>query len=361
MTLLRLLLPLLAFVAGAACAQPGNLPANDAGPLVPTPAIDPRDAGLRGFVATLRPRALAAGVNPATFDGVIPTLAYNPRVISADRGQPGGSTAQAVAAPMEFQRYAASHVSEGQIARGRSRYTALRPRLAAIEARTGVPEAITLAIYGHETSYGAGTGNYDLLQSLATLAYDGRRRELFAAEYIDALKLLDMGVPRGTLKGSWAGAMGYPQFLPSIYLRLAVDGDGDGRRDIWTNEADALASIGNYLINAGWKPNVPWGVAVLVPSTLDRAGIAPRLISPRCPRVHARHSRWLTVAEWRQRGLQFVGWPVPAETEQAALIEPDGPAATGYLITSNYRALLDYNCSNYYALSVGLLADAVSH
>jgi lytic murein transglycosylase len=223
-----------------------------------------------------------------------------------------------------------------------------------------VPESIMMAIYGHETGYGTFTGDFDLLRSLASLAYEGRRRDLFTHELIATMLLLQRGIPRAELKGSWAGATGYPQFLPSMYMRLAVDGDGDGRIDIWRSEPDALASIGNYLLNAGWKPNVPWGVAVRVPQGLDRAAIASRLTSPRCPRVIQRHSRWLTIAEWRQRGIVFVGSRLPAETEMASLIEPDGPNATAYLLTTNYRAILDYNCSNFYGLSVGLLADAVA-
>jgi membrane-bound lytic murein transglycosylase B len=143
-------------------------------------------------------------------------------------------------------------------------------------------------------------------------------------------------------------------------MRLSVDGDGDGRRDIWNSETDALASIGNYLVNAGWKPNLPWGVAVRVPSTLDRAALRPLIASPRCPRVHDRHSRWLTIGEWRRLGVTPLGYNPPADTEMATLLEPDGPGATAYLLTGNYRVILDYNCSNFYALSVGLLADEIA-
>jgi len=222
-----------------------------------------------------------------------------------------------------------------------------------------VPESIMVAIWGHETNYGAFSGDFDLARSLASLAYEGRRRDLFTGELIATLKLMDMGFPRERLKGSWAGATGYPQFLPSMYLRLARDGDGDGRADIWTSEADALASIANYFVKAGWKPNVPWGVAVTVPASLSRTAIANRTVSPRCPRVQDRHSQWKTIAEWRALGVRPIGAPVPADSEMASLLEPDGPGATAYLLTGNYRVILDYNCSNFYALSVGLLADAV--
>ena len=307
------------------------------------------------FVASLRPEAIAAGVKPATFDAVAPTLAFDPVVVRLDRAQPGNNTTIPMFAP-----YRIKHVDSGKIGLGRARYLALRPKLAAVEADTGVPESIMMAIYGHETGYGSFTGNFDLIQSLATLAYEGRRRDLFAAEFIDSLKLLDRGVPRSRLKGSWAGATGYPQFLPSVYLRLARDGDGDGRADIWGSEADALASIGNYFVNAGWRTGQGWGVAIRVPPALDRAALASTLASPRCPRVHQRHSRWLSIGEWRKLGIQFLGSQVPADDVQASLLEPDGPNATAYLLTGNYRVILDYNCSNFYALSVGLLADAIA-
>jgi len=216
---------------------------------------------------------------------------------------------------------------------------------------------ILLAIWGHETNYGSYMGDFDLARSLATLAYEGRRRELFADEFIAVLKMADQGIPRERLKGSWAGAFGNPQFLPSMYLRLAVDGDGNGTRDIWSSRADTLASIANYFRDAGWRPGVPWGVPASVPAGLDRASLATGLVSPECPRVHARHSRWRTVAEWRALGVQPQK-PI-AGNVLASLIEPDGPSQAAYLLTGNYRVILHYNCSNYYALSVGLLADEI--
>jgi membrane-bound lytic murein transglycosylase B len=318
------------------------------------------DSGFQAFLNGLRPRAMAAGVSRATLDSVLPTLSFNPRVIALDRDQPGGNPNAPAAAIPRFAPYQAQHVDADRIGRGRTKYQSLRPKLAQIERATGVPESIMLAIYGHETGYGTYVGDFDLLRSLASLAYEGRRRELFTAEFIATLQMLDRGVSRLQLKGSWAGATGYPQFLPSVYLRIARDGDGDGKADIWRSEPDALASIGAYLLDAGWKANVPWGVAVRVPADFDRSAVRSRLTSPRCPRVHDRHSRWLTVGEWRRLGITPVSYPVPGDSEMASLIEPDGPAATAYLLTGNYRVILDYNCSNFYALSVGLLADAVA-
>ena len=319
------------------------------------------EAGFRAFLQGLRGPAIKAGVSAATFDAVAPTLSFNPRVVALDRAQPGGNPASGAPSGMApFAPYRIRHVDADRIDRGRARYQQLRPQLSRIEGRTGVPESIMIAIYGHETGYGGFTGDFDLLRSFASLAYEGRRRDLFTSELFATMLLLQRGIPRSELKGSWAGATGYPQFLPSMYMRLAVDGDGDGRVDIWRSEPDALASIGNYLLNAGWKPNLPWGVAVRVPAGLDRTAIAARLTSPRCPRVFQRHSRWLTIAEWRRMGIGFMGSDIPGENEMASLLEPDGPDATAYLLTNNYRAILDYNCSNFYALSVGLLADAVA-
>ena len=319
-------------------------------------AVAQDDAGFQAYLGTLRGQAEAKGVSSATLDAVLPTLTLNQRVIELDRQQPGGTS---IAAIPNFAPYKAQHLSSALISRGQSTYVSERSRLQRIEQQTGVPESIMVAIWGHETSYGRVMGGFDLPRALATLAYEGRRRDLFADEFIATLQMMDRGVPRSQLVGSWAGATGGPQFLPSVYLRLARDGDGDGRADIWTSSADTLASIGNYFSNAGWRPGQPWGFAVSVPGSFDRGQIVNRLVSPRCPRVFQRHSGWKTMAEWRALGIvpQARGWP--ADTVLATLIEPDGPGQTAYLLTGNYRVILDYNCSNFYALSVGLLADAV--
>ena len=221
-----------------------------------------------------------------------------------------------------------------------------------------MPASILLSIWGNETNFGRYTGNFDLARSLATLAYDGRRRELFANEFIALLKMADEGVPRSQMKGSWAGAFGNPQFLPSTYLRLARDGDGDGYRDVWNSKADTMASIANYFRDAGWRPGIPWGVSAVAPDGLSRSGLASSLIAPSCARVHSRRSRWLTVREWRQLGVVPQG--SIGDDVLASLIEPDGPGKTAFLLTGNYRVILEYNCSNYYALSVGLLADQIA-
>jgi membrane-bound lytic murein transglycosylase B len=318
-------------------------------------AVAQEESGFAAYVAGLGRQAIAQGVSRNTVDAVIPTLTFNPRVVELDRAQPG-SDPNIIP---DFAPYRAKHVDNARITRGQAKYASLRPLLGRVERETGVPEGIMVSIYGNETNYGAFTGNFDLPRSLATLAFEGRRRALFEGEFIAALKIIDTGIPREAIAGSWAGATGYPQFLPSMYLRLARDGDGDGKADIWRSEADALASIANYFVSAGWKANQLWGVAVRVPASLDRTSLINRTVSPRCPRVHNRHSRWLTMAEWRALGVSPVGRTLPDNT-LATLLEPDGANATAYLLTGNYRVILDYNCSNFYALAVGLLSDAVA-
>jgi membrane-bound lytic murein transglycosylase B len=322
------------------------------------PAIAQDEAGFQSYLQTLGRQAAAAGVTQRTIDAVLPSLTYNPRVVELDRQQPESRPNAPIPA---FEPYRRQHVDAARIGQGRAAYQRQRARLERIERETGVPESIMVAIWGHETNYGRVMGGFDLPRALASLAYEGRRRELFSTEFIATLKMIDRGVPREKLVGSWAGAFGGPQFLPTVYLRLARDGDGDGMADIWTSEPDTLASIANYFVNAGWRAGQPWGFAVSVPAGLDRAALRSRTTSPRCPRVHERHTRWKTMAEWRALGVVPVGRAWPADTVQATLLEPDGPGKTGYLLTGNYRVILDYNCSNFYALSVGLLADEVEH
>jgi len=338
--------------------QPAATAADAAAPVTPVPSAE--DLAFTAFVQGLRSRAIAEGVKPETFDRETAGLTFNPRVIHFDRSQPGGQTVNGPPGPMSFAPYRQSHVDQPHIEKGQTRYRMLATELAADQGRTGVPGNVALAIFGLETGYGSYTGNFDLIRSFASLAYDGRRRELFTAELIATLKMIDRGFTRDRMKGSWAGATGYPQFLPSTYLRIGTDGDGDGKADIWTSDADTLASISAYLQEAGWKPNTPWAVAVTLPADFDRYAVRSPLVSPRCARVHARLSRWLTVAEWKAKGVIVAGYPAPADDELTQLLEPDGPGMPAYLLTSNYRSILDYNCSNFYAMSVGVLADAIA-
>ncbi|WP_417622448.1 lytic murein transglycosylase [Parasphingorhabdus sp.] len=324
-----------------------------------TPIQEARAQGSTSFesyMQQVRQKALQEGVRAQTLDQVLPTLTYNPRVIELDQSQPGGSPNSAIPPFAPYQR---RHITPERIENGKAAYRRLIAKLIDVERETGVPGPIIMAIYGKETNYGSYTGNFDIPRSLATLAYEGRRRSLFEPELLAVLKLIDKGVPQSALKGSWAGAMGKPQFLPSVYLRLAKDGSGDGYADIWNSEYDAVASIANYFVNSGWRRGEPWGIAVNVPSALDRSAVESKIIPTRCPRVFGRHSQWKSMKDWRTLGVVPAAGKNLDSNTMATLLEPDGPGNTAYLLTGNYRVILDYNCSNFYGLAVGLLADEI--
>lgn len=314
-----------------------------------------QDIPFDSYVQVLAARARAEGVSEATISRMTAGLTPSDRVVSLDRGQPGSGSSGS-----GFPRlapYIADHVDAARISGGQRVMTQHRDTLRRVESRYGVPAEILVAIFGHESGYGGVKGNFDLAQALATLAWEGRRRELFSSEFVDLLKIADRGFSRSELKGSWAGAFGNPQFLPSVYLRLAVDGDGDGRADIMNNRTDTFASIANYFRDAGWRSGQPWGVRASVPTGLDVEAISTELVAPQCPRVHVRHSQFKTVREWRALGVSPQK-PLGDEV-MASLFRPDGPGTPSWLLTGNYRVILEYNCSNYYAMSVGLLAAAV--
>jgi lytic murein transglycosylase len=272
------------------------------------------------------------GVRESTIQANVPGLTINQRVIDLERTEPvAQSTPRGIGT---VAPYLQRHVTPSMISRGRANYAANYPALRALEQRYGVDPALLISIWGMETSYGTVTGSSDLLQVLASLGYYGRRRDFFENEFISALKLMDQGVPRWRLKGSWAGATGYPQFMPSVVLRLRADGDGDGYADIWANELDGLASIAAYMRDAGWKPNVTWAIPVRTPANLNRQAIVSRITPKRCPQVYRRHSRWLSMREWRALGVTPMGRSLP-DNEMAALIEPDGYNARAFLLTTN--------------------------
>lgn len=314
-----------------------------------------QDMGFDSYLQILIARARAEGVSESTLARMTEGLTPNQRVIELDRSQPGTPSSSGFP---KLQPYLNTHVDANRIGGGRRMYEATRSMHGTLEARYGVPAPILLAIWGHETNYGSYKGDFDLSRSLATLAWEGRRRDLFAGEWIALMKVADKGYSRSQLVGSWAGAFGNPQFLPSVYLRLATDGDGDGRANIFDNRADTLASIARYFQDAGWRTGVPWGVQASLPAGFDPDAYKTELVAPVCSRVHERHSQWKTVGEWRQLGVQPYG-SLPDST-LTSIFQPDGPGTRAWLLTSNYRVILEYNCSNYYAMSVGLLADEIA-
>ncbi len=307
------------------------------------------------YLQVLVARSRAEGVSDATISRMTNGLNPSSRVIELDRSQPGSSSGNSFP---PLSSYIARHVDGARIGGGQREYRNARSILASIEREYGVPGEILVAIWGHETAYGRVTGGFDLAQALGTLAWEGRRRDLFENEFVALMKVADKGYSRAQLQGSWAGAFGNPQFLPSVYLRLAADGDGDGRADIMNNRADTLASIANYFRDAGWRTGQPWGVPAYVPSGFAPARYATKIDAPVCERVHSRHSQFKRIEEWQALGIREQR-PLPPGT-LVSLFQPDGPGSPAWLLTSNYRVILEYNCSNYYAMSVGLLADEIA-
>ena len=307
------------------------------------------------WLANYKAAAQARGLKAEWLEAALSGATYSERAVQLDRSQPDDSGKRNI-----FADYLARQLTQQRIDDGLTRAADNRQMLLQVSAKTGVPPEIIVAIWGMETSYGRVLGGFDLPSAIATLAYDARREALFTRE-LDALVRMvgERGVRRDQLKGSWAGAFGQSQFLPSSYLNYAADGDGDGLADIWASQPDTFMSIGNYLAKNGWQRGLTWGFRVGVPQGFDRATVANPEKPVSCIRPMQVHSRWLTAAEWRAKGFVPLNAIWPADDVKMTLVEPDGPGEGAFLTTANYRAIMQYNCSNFYALSVALLGNAL--
>lgn len=315
-----------------------------------------QQAAFADWLNLYRAQATARGLKPEWLDATLVDVRLVPHVIGADRNQPGGT-----AKPIRFPDYLAAKFRGDRIPQGQRQFAAHRELLARAQADSGVPAAVIAAIWGIETSYGRVLGRHDLPSALATLAFEGRRRELFTRELDAAVQMVGEGrVARAAMKGSWAGAFGQTQFLPTSYLTYGRDGDGDGKVDLWASQPDVFASIGFYLAQSGWQRSEAWGFRTLVPDGFDRTTVAAGEAPVRCVRPLSRHSALKPARDWRALGFTPVNGAWPADDVAMSLIEPDGDGQGAYLVTRSYRAVLGYNCSNLYALSVTLLADAIS-
>lgn len=309
----------------AASAGPGAKPATQAG----------TSADLAGFIRALWPLAQARGISRPTFDAAFAGMSLDSSIIALTRKQSEFS------API--WSYIDSAVGGGRIARGRSYLADNGAVLAEIERRYGVPREIVLGVWGMETSFGGFKGDKDVLRSLATLASIRYRGDFFRDELLVALEILEKGLAqRGELRGSWAGAMGHTQFMPSSYMKYAVDFTGDGHADIWSSTSDALASTANYLKSFGWVPGLPWAIEVTVPQGYDHRLFAGSF------RTFA--SAGMTRAD---------GGSLPASGE-ARLFFPAGHTGPAFLLTANFDVIKAYNASDAYALGVGHLGDRIA-
>jgi membrane-bound lytic murein transglycosylase B len=305
------------------------------------PALSARAAAgsFEAFTAGVKAEAERRGIRPAILSQAFAGVQPNPHIIELDRKQPEFT--------LTWDEYRARIVSPQRVADGRDNWQSNRALLRAIGGRFGVDPGVVLGIWGLESNFGTKTGGFGVVEALATLAWEGRRAGFFRAQLMDSLRILDSGdvTPSG-MTGSWAGAMGQPQFMPDSYLRYAVDFDGDGRRDIWASRADALASIANYLARSGWRAGEPWGQPVRVPPAFDAAETG--------------RDRSRALGEWMRLGVRRAdGSRFDRADVAAAVVMPDGPGGAAFMVYPNFTAIRRYNPSDFYALAVGLLGDAV--
>lgn len=295
------------------------------------------------FLAGVRAEARKAGISQATLDRAFAGIKPNQRVIELDRKQPEFT--------MTWERYKGLVISDQRIADGRIAYRQNTPLLRAIQQRTGVSPNVVMGIWGLESNFGTKTGGFHVIEALATLAWEGRRAAFFRTELMAALKILQAGdITPDRMTGSYAGAMGQPQFMPTSFVRLAVDFDGDGKRDIWNSKADALGSIGNYLQKSGWREGETWGQEVILPANFDVGGTGRDNKRP--------------LADWQRAGVRPVSGQLRLRPDaQAAIVMPDGPslgqAGAAFLVTGNFNAIRRYNPSDFYAIAVGLIGDQI--
>jgi membrane-bound lytic murein transglycosylase B len=307
--------------------------------LLALPALAAEPPPFDSWLAGLRQEARAAGIGDATLDAALSGLQPIPKVIELDRRQPEGR--------FTFQQYNQRVLSQSRIERGRQLYREHRELLDRVSAEYGVQARFIVALWGVESSYGSYDGDFPVIAALATLAYEGRRASFFRGELLKALQILERGdIAAGEMTGSWAGAMGQSQFMPSSYHAYAVDYDGDGHRDIWTSLPDVFASIANYLAKAGWNDRYTWGRQVNHPTGLNGELVGLEMAKP--------------LPEWQALGVRRAdGADLPPVALDASLLRTDEGQGPSYLVYHNFRVLMAWNRSTYFALTVGELSDLI--
>ncbi len=294
------------------------------------------EADFAAFLSGVRRDAIALGIRAASVDSALRSAEYLPHVIELDQRQPEHT--------MTLSGFLEKIVTPQKTADGRAALADNWPLLTQVYQRFRVQPRFVVALWAVESDFGKVMGNYSVVSSLATLAFEGRRAEYFRPELIAALRIIDGGNIRpDAMLGSWAGAMGQCQFMPSTFLKFAVDFDGDGRRDIWSDRADVLGSIANYIAQLGWRGDQSWGRSVTVPANFDTRLAGLGIKRP--------------TAEWSRMGVR------PADTAplpglEASLVMPDGNDGPALLVYDNFRAIMKWNKSTFFAAAVGLLADS---
>ena len=307
--------------------------------LLAGPAAAQDDARFRAFIDSFRAEALAEGVSAETYDRAMSDLTPSERVVRANNNQP------------EFTRpvweYIEGAVSQRRLDQGREEIAANAQLFERLEREYGVPREVLTAIWAMESNFGAIKGDHNLFQALATLAYDGRRQNYGRSQLIAALKISQQeGIAPSEMTGSWAGAFGHTQFIPTTFLAYGVDGDGDGVRDLWNSHQDALASAANYLSRSGWRAEHDWGTEVRLPQDFNYA--------------LANSDAERSIDTWASMGVTKIsGEPLEPSEAEAEIILPAGSAGPAFLVTDNFGAIMAYNPATSYALAIAYLSDGL--
>lgn len=291
-------------------------------------------------VAELKPQALQQGISEHTVNRILDQARYLARVIELDRRQPEFT--------QTFAGYFNARVTDERIRNGRKLFAEHRDLFSKIERKTGIPSKYLVSFWGLETNFGGYFGDWSVPDALTTLACDPRRSAYFTQELFNAMRIIDAGdITPERMKGSWAGAMGHMQFMPSTFLSYAIDADGDGRRDLWGSLEDAMVSAANFLLKMGWNPDFEWGQEVKLPSGFDYS------------LTGSHHKR--SLSDWIALGVTPVSGPgLLATNQQVSLLVPAGHQGPAFLVTHNFHVIMRWNRSEYYALSVGHLADRIA-
>ena len=300
------------------------------------------DINYDNWLLSLKSDALERGISEETFNNVMKTVIITPKVKKLDKKQPETQ--------ITFNDYFKRTVNRTRVNIGKKKYEQYKSDLLKIAEVYKVQPRFILSIWGIETNYGTYTGSFSVISSLTTLAFQGRRAKFFRKQLLDAIEIIDKEyIELENMKGSWAGAMGQSQFMPSSYLTYAQDFDKDGKKDIWSNHLDVFASIANYLKSHGWDDSKTWGREVLVPKILYKS-------------FKNNKNSLKTLKYWSDNNIVNInGKKLPYLNYKANLLFLDGPEGKAFLVYHNFFKIKKYNASNYYALSVGLLSDRIKY
>ena len=292
------------------------------------------------WLEDVKAEAISNGIRPTIVNEAFADVKFKAKIISYDRKQPEVT--------QTFQQYMANRLPKSLVNQGKARLHDHRKILAEVSEKYGVQPRFIVALWGVETRFGKYTGGFNVVEALTTLAYDNRRADYFRGELMIALRILNENhITPKNMKGSWAGAMGQAQFMPSSFINFSVDHNGDGRRDIWTTKADVFASAANYLSKSGWKGDQTWGREVRLPKGFDLSLVDLKVKHP--------------MQYWQELGVRkMTGADLPTRQLSGSLVQPRGGNGQTYLVYNNYRTILKWNRSTYFAMSVGQLADKMS-